>query len=115
MEIDLHETIAQLGGNGLTGALVYIGVRQIIKGKEYIGLQVNGKRGYRWIIKITLDFSDTYIVELLAFRGKNVKQLAHQENVYCDELKMVVEQMYDSAIKGHNNGVIPNVGIIKEQ
>lgn len=107
MEIDLHETIAQLGGSGLTGALVYIGTRQIIKGKDYVGLVVNGKPGYKWIVKITLHPSDTYIVELLAFRGKGVKQLAHQENVYCDELKTVVEQMYDNAIKEHNRGCIP--------
>lgn len=107
MEIDLHETIAQLGGTGLYGALVYIGTRQIVKGKDYVGLMVNGKLGYRWMIKITLHPSDTYIVELFAFRGKNAKKLAQQENVYCDELKTVVEQMYDNTIKEHNNGLIP--------
>ncbi|HVB24078.1 MAG TPA: hypothetical protein VNG51_19225 [Ktedonobacteraceae bacterium] len=112
MEIDLHETINQLGGGGLRGALVYIGTKHIIKGKDYVGLIVNGKLGYRWMIKITLDFSDTYIVELLATRGDKTEQLARQENVYCDELQGVVEQMYDGAIKEHNKSVIPGVGII---
>lgn len=112
MEIDLHETINQLGGTGLHGALVYMGTRQIIKGKDYVGLVVNGKPGYRWMIKITLDFSDTYIVELLASRGDKTKQLTHQENVYCDELQGIVEQMYDKAIKEYNKSVIPGVGII---
>lgn len=115
MEIDLQETINQLGGTGLHGALVYIGTKHIIKGKDYVGLMVNGKPGYRWMIKITLDFSDTYIVELLASRGDKTEQLAHRDWVYCDELKRVVEQMYDGAIKKHNGGIIPNVGIIKEQ
>jgi hypothetical protein len=113
-DIILQETIAQLGGTGLRGALVYIGTRQIIKGKDYIGLLVNGKPGYKWMIKITLDFSDTYIVELLATRGDKTEQLARQENVYCDELQGVVEQMYDNGIKQHNEGVIPNVGIVGE-
>lgn len=115
MEIDLHETINQLGGTGLRGALVYIGTKHIIKGKDYVGLIVNGKPGYRWMVKITLDFSDTYIVELLASRGSSLKTLAKQHNVYCDELKSVVEQMYDGGIKEHNKGTIPNVGMIKER
>jgi hypothetical protein len=114
VEIDLNETIAQLGGTGLFSALVYIGTQHIIKGRDYVGLIVNGKPGYQWAIKITLDFSDTYIVELLATRGKETKQLACQENVYCDELQSVVERMYDNGIKGHNKGVIPNVGTVGE-
>ncbi len=112
MEIDLHETIAQLGGAGLRGALVYMGTRQIIKGKDYVGLLVNGKPGYKWMIKITLHPSDTYIIELIASRGDTVKSLDKLEDVYCDELQGVVEQMYDKAIKEHNKSAIPNVGTI---
>src|SRR3989442_1781621 len=101
MEIDLQETVNQLGGAGLRGALVYTGTRQIIKGRDYVGLMVNGKPGYKWMLKITLDFSDTYIVELLASRGDETKLLDRKDWVYCDELKSVVEQMYDKAIKKH--------------
>jgi hypothetical protein len=107
MEIDLQETINQLGGTGLRGALAYTGTRQIIKGKDYAGLMVNGKPGNRWMIKITLDFSDTYIVELIAGRGDKVESLDRREDVYCDELQSEVEQMYDRAIKEHNHGFIP--------
>lgn len=107
MEIDLYETINQLGGTGLHGALVYIGTRHIIKGKDYIGLVVNGKPGYKWMIKITLHPSDTYIIELIASRGDKAENLDKLENVYCDQLQTVVEQMYDKAINEHNHGFIP--------
>lgn len=115
MEIDLPETIAQLGGRGIYGALVYIGTRHIIKGEDYVGLIVNGKIGYRWMIKITLHPSDTYIVELLVSLGSSLRTLDKLHNVYCDDLKTVVEQMYDEAIRKHNKGIIPNIGIIKER
>lgn len=107
MDIDLQETVEQLGGAGLYGALVYTGTRRIIKGKDYISLQVNGKPGFGWFITITLDPSDTYIVELAAHRGDKVESLAKETDVYCDELQRTVEQMYDEAIKKHNRGFIP--------
>lgn len=113
MEIDLHETINQLGGAGLHGALVYTGTKHIIKGKDYVGLVVNGKPGYQWLIKITLDFSDTYIVELLASQGGKERQLAQQHGVYCDQLQSIVEGMYDEAIVDNNGGCIPGVGSIR--
>ena len=30
-----------------------------------------------------------------------------RENVYCDQLQEIVEQMYDRAIKNYNGGFIP--------
>ena len=113
MEIDLHETISQLGGAGLHGALVYTGTKHLIKGKDYVSLIVNGKPGYQWMIKVTLDFSDTYTVELIAARGGNVTQLAREHDVYCDQLQSIVEGMYDEAIVSHNGGCIPGVGTIR--
>ena len=111
-DIIASQTIAQLGGKGLTGALVYMGTKKIIVGKDYIGLHVNGKRGEHWAVKITLDWSDTYTVELLAYKGKKMQVLASRSDVYCDELQKVVEDMYDNGIKEHNQGIIPNVGKI---
>ena len=113
-DIIVSETIAQLGGKGPTGALVYMGTKHIVVGKDYIGLSVNGKPGYKWMLKITLDWSDTYIVELLATRGNKTETLASEQDVYCDELQTVVEQMYDNAISEHNGGVIPHVGTVKK-
>lgn len=114
-DIILSEMIAQLGGKGLTGALAYMGTKQIIVGRDYLGLYVNGKPGHKWMIKITLDFSDTYIVELFSTREHTTEKLASREDVYCDELQEVVEQMYDNAIREHNKGVIPGVGNIGKE
>ena len=111
-DLIMSETLDQLGGTGLRGALVYMGVKHIVKGRDYVSLHVNGKRGEHWVITITLDFSDAYTVELTATKGGKVTSLAKQEDVYCDELQSVVEGMYDAAIKQHNGGTIPGVGII---
>lgn len=114
--IDLEETIQQLGGRGLSGALVYTGVRAIgqlrdeVAGKSdgTIGFQVNGRRGYKWFITVTLEFNDTYTVKLLARRGRvPFTEFDKRTDVYCDELKEVFESMYDRGIQQHAEGFIP--------
>jgi len=111
--IDLQETINQLGGKGFNGALVYTGVSEIAivdKSNEQndgcIGFKVNGKKGYKWIITIALDWNDTYTVTLIQLRGKDKQYLDVKNNVYCDELQDVFETMYDNAIKKHCGGFI---------
>jgi hypothetical protein len=108
MEIDIQETIAQLGGKGLTGALVYTGVSSIaIKNKDTLVFFVNGRRGHRTCISIQLDPSDTYNIELFSMRGTTTETHESRKNVYCDELKDLFESMYDNHMKVHNNGFIP--------
>ncbi len=105
--MDYNETILQLGGRGLHGALVYTGTRSLAYNDNALHLYVNGKRGETWMISIILDVSDTYTVRLVA-ENKAAKQLLDsKDDVYCDELQAVVEQMYDNAIKKYNGGFIP--------
>ena len=127
----IQEIIAQMGGMGLTGAPVYCGTSQILynckSGRgdsrvlesgavDYdtgVSLKVNGKCGKNWTIIVSLEGSDTYTVRLWqSTTPKKRRQgiygeiLDERDDVYCDELKGVVERMYDNAIKKHNGGVI---------
>lgn len=129
--------IRHLGGSGLRGALVYTGARSlaykcpqaegecrpdrrarvisdpttpdITYGITYVDYQVglcfrvNGKRGQAWHIIITYEPNDTYSVFLWSKKGV----LAARREVYCEDLKSVVESTYDDAIRKFNDGFIP--------
>ena len=134
----IQSIIAQMGGRGLTGALVYIGTSQLgykcpdpegecrsgYRSKETetgaidydVGLafKVNGKPTQNWTMVVAYEPDDTYSVWLWrrakpteAKAGKAGVVLDHLSDVYCDMLKMVVERMYDKAIKEHNDSFIP--------
>jgi hypothetical protein len=108
MEIDLQETINQLGGKGLSGALVYTGTSQIAhQTTDTLAFKVNGRRGYKTYITIQLDFSDTYNVKLISVKGAKLTEHDSKTNVYCDEIKTVFEAMYDKHMNDHNNNFIP--------
>jgi hypothetical protein len=133
----IRTIIEQCGGMGLRGAFVYIGASQFsykcpdveteCRGHrssvtkeglvDYgVGLtfRVNGKRGAGWRMMIAYEPDDTYSVYLWR-RAKPTEEKAGRrgvvigsyDDVYCDMLKEVVEQMYDRAIKEHNDGFIP--------
>jgi hypothetical protein len=133
----IRTIIEQCGGMGLRGAFVYVGAQEFnykcpnVRGEcrgsrsevtkeglvDYgVGLtfKVNGKRGANWRMMIAYEPDDTYSVYLWrraypkdeekGLRGNVIDVL---NDVYCDTLKGVVEQMYDRAIKEHNDGFIP--------
>lgn len=110
MEIDAQETIQQLGGKGLTGALVYTGTSKIYRlpTKAAMWFKVNGRRGYQTYIEVKLMPSDTYTLTLLSHRGK-APNVTHdtREDVYCEELQSTFEAMYDEHMNTKNNGFIP--------
>jgi hypothetical protein len=76
--------------------------------------RVNGRRKQDWRIMVAYEPSDTYTVylwrtakpteERAGLRGVVINRL---DDVYGEDLKGVVEQMYDRAIKEHNGGFIP--------
>lgn len=129
--------VAQAGGMGLKGALVYVGVRDLtyrcaepdgeyrssrpsrLVSKRGLGcvdfevgvkFRVNGKPGRNWIMVIAYEPNDTYTVWLVeghAKRQPGSMVLACHRDVYCDTLKSVIEDTYDEAIRVHNQGFIP--------
>jgi hypothetical protein len=133
----IRTIIEQCGGMGLRGAFVYVGAQEFsykcpnVRGEcrgspsnitehglvDYgVGLtfRVNGKRGANWRMMIAYEPDDTYSVYLWrrAYpkeeeKGLRGVVLESADDVYCDTIKSVVEQMYDRAIKEHNDGFIP--------
>ena len=109
--MNIKETMQQLG-LGLNGALAYTGARPLYKEestKEHdgrIAFNVNGKRGYKWVQEVKLEWNDTYTITLTSVRGTKIKELNKRKNVYCDELQEYFENMYDLAIREHNSGMI---------
>lgn len=70
-----------------------------------IAFPVNGKQGDDWHMAVTYEADDTYKVWLYANRPQ-FAVIDQCEDVYCMELKQVVESMYDKAIKTYNQGFI---------
>ena len=133
----IRAILDQAGGLGLRGAFTYIGASQFTyrcpePHGEYrssrpsrlqaeggpgfvdydVGLQcrVNGKRGHAWTLIVAYEPDDTYSVWLVeghAGRQPGSMVLACQRDVYCDTLQGVIEQVYDRAIREHNEGFIP--------
>jgi hypothetical protein len=80
--------------------------------------RVNGKKGAGWFMVVSYEPDDTYSVWLVRQRSLSERMesrqldklgevLAHRDDVYGDELKHTVEEMYDRAILEHNDGWIP--------
>lgn len=130
----IQTIIDQCGGRGLNGAFVYVGASEFCyrcaqPDGEYrsgfpskteagqpgvsfdVGLRfrVNGRRGQAWTTIIAYEPDDTYTVWLvrLVGRARRFEVLACHRDVYCDELKGVVERTYDDAIQRLNRGFIP--------
>ena len=129
--------IAQAGGLGMRGALIYVGARDInykcaepdgeyrsswmsrlgsLRGfgcvdfEVGVRFRVNGKRGRNWIMVIAYEPDDTYTVWLVeghSARQPSTMVLACRRDVYCDTLQSVIEETYDEAIRVHNQGFIP--------
>lgn len=127
----IQAIVGQLGGMGLQGAIAYTGGHNFAyacksgRGDSKVtpegcvdydtgfSFHVNGKRGRKWIIIVSLEFSDTYTVYLWQSatpkkRGQGIygEILDKREDVYCDMLQEVAERMYDNAIKKYNKGFI---------
>lgn len=76
--------------------------------------RVNGKQRQHWTMLVAYEPDDTYSVYLWRKatpgeqkRGIYGAVLDRCDDVYWEDLKDVVEGMYDSAIKEHNGGFIP--------
>ena len=83
--------LAQLGGNRF---VVMTGARNLIGGKDYLGMALptarhDGKRVTH--VRVTLDPSDTYTVEALSLnpRSRVTKTIVTVSGVYCDNLQAV--------------------------
>ena len=128
--------LLQIGGFGIHGAFAYIGAEPIryrcprlqgecrpdepsrlvtqgsVPSVEYgVGIEarVNGRRGRAWTLIIAYEPDDTYTVWLVEGHDRRTADtmiLACHRDVYCDQLKEVVEQSYDRAIHDHNGGFI---------
>ena len=101
------ETIAHLGGRGLTGALVYTGTRKVESSETELRLYVNGKPGWQYVISVTVNGSDLYDIELWGMRGKVKRSLGKHGDLYFDDLQAAVEQLYDQVMRETNDGFIP--------
>lgn len=105
------------------GAVSVILPNGLIDAPVSLSFRVNGKRNEHWRFFVSVEPSDTYKVYLwrkakistkkacqLMAEGKPVPAgeiLDSAEDVYCDSLQECIEQMYDKAIKTHNQGFIP--------
>lgn len=112
--INTQETINQLGGRGFTSALAYTGTSSVIElpSRNAICFKVNGRRNYQTYIEVQLAPNDTYTVKVLSKKGSSKSgeptlTLNTQNEVYCDELQDVFEQMYDNHMNKVSNGFIP--------
>lgn len=130
----IRTIIEQLGGAGISGALVYCGADQAklrwkcpqadgeyrghsdgceamlacpLDMPESVGIEfpVNGKDGEDWHMAVTYECNDTYTVRLFT-KSPAVTFIETFEDAYGDNLKDVVENMYDRAIKNRNEGFI---------
>jgi hypothetical protein len=95
----------------------------LVEAPVALTFRVNGKHGAGWRIIINIEPSDTYSVRLwqaaklgaktvskLMAQNKPImlgEVLAEVKDVYCDNLRQVVERMYDDAIKKHCGGFAP--------
>lgn len=80
------------------GAKDYIGSEPTDKHNGFLMFSVGGTRLYkqRVRVKITLEYNDTYTVEVYRVRGVNVTDLFKMTDVYCDMLVDVL----DTALEG---------------
>lgn len=76
--------------------------------------RVNGKHRQHWTMLVAYEPDDTYSVYLWRKATPSEQRagiygvaLDRRDDVYNDNLQEVVERVYDSAIKKHNNGFIP--------
>jgi len=85
-----------------------------ISADSYLQWDVNVKRGQVWRVIVAYEPNDTYTVRLWRMfgaqkmfkTGKVGEVLYEFGEVYCDNLKSVVESTYDQAINKYNNGFI---------
>lgn len=130
----IQDMFIQMGGGKMSGAMIYCGVSKwsytnIEREKQRnsfvtpsgavdtsvgIIMQVNGKRGAGWRIIVSYELSDTYTVRLWRKATPTEEKkdifgvvLYTEEDVYCDMLQNIIEQMYDQAIREHNKGFVP--------
>jgi hypothetical protein len=110
MNEEIADTIVeQLGGRGLTGALVYVGTSKLILTDDALVCEVNGNPEHRTLIRIKLTPMDVYSVTIEWSEKKTgiLRGKTHLPMVFADELKAQFEQLYDDHIKEHNEGFIP--------
>jgi hypothetical protein len=108
--MNVQETINQIGGWGLTGALAYMGAKTRIRfdrANEALYIEVNGKPGWHYYLCIKLEGDDTYTVTMTGVRGTTSKELGKATTIYCDELQSTVEAMYDAVMNEFNDRFIP--------
>lgn len=96
-KLQIAKTIfLQLGGSKFTAMT---GAKNLMGGDNYLAFQLPSRFAKDGInrIKITLDWTDTYIVEakkVASYKGRlSVTEVEKRENVYFDELQSVFTKM----------------------
>lgn len=84
--------LQQLGGAVILRVL--IGAHSFTGGKDRLTFKIKAKanQGIR-AINIILTPADTYTVEFYRIKGIEVKKVEMVEDVYCDELRSVIERV----------------------
>lgn len=84
--------LQQLGGAGILQAM--IGAHSFMGNKDRLTFKIKAKanQGIR-AINIILTPADTYTVEFYRIKGIEVKKVEVVEDVYCGELRSVIERV----------------------
>jgi hypothetical protein len=77
-------------------ALMAYGYRACFYEDNSITFKVNGSKCKRAYVKISLNFMDTYDIEVFSFRKSGFdmvkKELGKSEGIYCDQLVEVLDR-----------------------
>ena len=83
--------LSQLGGSGRLGAM--IGAHNFMYSQEdptWLSFRYKGCRKANYV-KVTLDPSDTYTVQLMKLRGYDAKEVFTASGIFADKLKVTIE------------------------
>ncbi len=86
-EFSIPETMQALSHNASIYFSWGVSAKYNFNNKALV-LKVNG-RHHKGYVVVTLDFNDTYTVNIINNRGKILNQY---ENVYCDELQEIIDE-----------------------
>ena len=82
--------LSQIGGRGRLSAM--LGAKDFLGGERHLQFKFAAKAANKAnTIKIILDPSDTYTVEMWSCRGTSFKKVFELEGVYAEDLLRVME------------------------
>ena len=81
--------LAQLGGRQF---LAMTGAKNLLAGERELTMRLGSNATRTTHLRVALDASDTYTVNLLRVRGTTVRTLVTGEGIYADGLRGFVEE-----------------------